>query len=96
MNTIANKFNGILLDQIADNLRVATARLDDLVASPHLADSIAALNRSLDNVDRVTVPPAMNCRKSSPPCAAWPRKPKARWARPANSSPPPPVSARWG
>ncbi len=54
LNTIANKFNGIPLDQIADNLRVATARLDDLVASPHLADSIDALNRSLDNVDRVT------------------------------------------
>ena len=54
LNTIANKVNGIPLDQIADNLRVATAKLSDLVASPRLADSIDALNRSLDNVERVT------------------------------------------
>ncbi|HSU04395.1 MAG TPA: MlaD family protein [Acetobacteraceae bacterium] len=54
LNTIANKVNGVPLDQIADNLRVATAKLSDLVASPRLADSIDALNRSLDNVERVT------------------------------------------
>lgn len=54
LNTIAAKVNGVPLDQIADNLRVATAQIADLVKSPRLSDSIDALNRSLDNVERVT------------------------------------------
>ncbi len=54
VNNIANKINGVPLDQIADNIRSATGRLAEFSQSPKLTQSLSALNRSLANVDQVT------------------------------------------
>ncbi len=54
VNTVANKIDGVPIDQIADNIRTATGRLAQLSKSPQLTQSLDDLNRSLANVKQLT------------------------------------------
>ena len=54
LNTIANKVDGLPLDQIAGDIHVATARLAELSKSPALSNSLEALDRTVENLERTT------------------------------------------
>ncbi len=54
LNHIAGKLDGVPLDQIADNIKIATGRLAQLSQSPQITASLDNLSRSLANVEQVT------------------------------------------
>jgi paraquat-inducible protein B len=53
LNEIAARVRALPIEEIASNLRSATARIDTLVHDPALSDSIQRLDRSLADVEKV-------------------------------------------
>ena len=53
-NTIATKINAIPLQQIGQNLRMLSQQLNRLAASPEITQSMAHLDKTLDNAQAIT------------------------------------------
>lgn len=53
-NTIAAKINALPLQQIGENLRRLSQRLNDLASSPEMTQILAHLDKTLDNAQAIT------------------------------------------
>ncbi|HEY2323569.1 MAG TPA: MlaD family protein [Thermoanaerobaculia bacterium] len=54
LNGIAARIQKLPIEEIAGNLRSATAQVDKIVRDPALSESLQRLNRSMANVEKVT------------------------------------------